>query len=669
MKHTARLLCTLLLTVLLPAALLARGGQGDLLPESWRRAWETPPAECRPLQIVHGADIRDQSRYYKESCGLGGVVCNVPFGDTYLRSAAEWQIFVEGVRAMLDNGLRVWIYDEDGYPSLAAGGGVLQADPSLQSLEMVYDRENPQHPFQVRPCYEFTHASNNFYAARKYPNPLDPRSTQQFIALTHQAYRDHLGPELFGRIEAFFSDEPSMMGLNLGQLRESVRKNVRVIDPLDPGKKNLPMISWAADLPERYRERYGQDLMAVISSLFSGDAEEDRVVRQQFWSLLADLDYRFYYKAIQEWLRTARLEHQGQGPVASGHGLREENPLCHVPLDGNKLLVSRGFDIPGLDQLSSDPAIWAEEAWMAVAFPASAAALQGQRRVMCEMSDFDQTIHGRAPANLAHMQAAAAWQMAFGVTDFNLYYTIVPGQEYPYRGEKEYQAYCTFVGRVNALLKPARPLRRVVLYYPIYDLQREYHPVAEKMDRTTQNERAVRLESSFTRWGGDLLQAQIPFTLADAASLEKAAVTAKGSLRLGDSEYSALVFPEGITLPGPLRQLVDQSRAAGVAVVLMPDSLRSPAPGALLQQTGRPAALSPADSTIAYGEFEREGRRIFILVNTGNAPYTGELRVERGRHAIVLDPAAGGLGEEQPIRHHAVPVQLPPLATRLLVTQ
>lgn len=58
-----------------------------------------------------------------------------------------------------------------------------------------------------------------------------------------------------------------MMGVNLGELREDVRKNVRVTDPTDPTKRNLPMVSWSPDLPGQYKARYGEELLPVVASL------------------------------------------------------------------------------------------------------------------------------------------------------------------------------------------------------------------------------------------------------------------------------------------------------------------------------------------------------------------------------------------------------------------
>ena len=654
-------------TAIFLLGLLISFTQPDVVPSGWRTSWESPSPKYRPLQIVHGADIRKKASYYKDTCGLGGVVCNVQFGDRYLKSEENWKVFVEGVKAMYDAGLRIWIYDEDGYPSLAAGGRVLEADPSLESLEMVYDKDDRQQSFKVRKCYEFVHASNNFYAARRYPNPLDPKATQKFIELTHQAYYKHLGPELYNKVAAFFTDEPSMMGCNLGQLREEVRKNVRVIDPLDPNKKNLPMISWANDLPEKYKARYGEDLMASIASVFTGTEEKDKVVRQKFWSLLAETDKDNYYKAIQGWLKATRDANQGKGPVSSGHGLCEESPTNHVPLDGNKLEVTSGFDIPGLDQLSSDPSIWEGSPWMAPTFPGSSAYLNGQRRVMCEMSDFDQTINGKQPVDLQHMQAATAWQMALGVTDFNLYYTPSYGKQFAYRQESQYKEYCNFVGRVNSLLAEAKPVRKTLLYYPIYDLQREFIPVAEKISWRTQNQQVATIETSFRQLGTNLLKSQIQFVLADYLYLEKAVVTANKTIRLGANEFTSLIFPKGITLPESVSKMVKQAKLAGVNVVFTEAYNETPSPEELRKLTGNRPVLSPEGSKIIYGEFLREGHRILMIVNTGDEAYSGAINFPEGHNYVELDPQTGTISESKKMATRSTSVRLIPLQTKLFV--
>ena len=636
----------------------------DGIPVTWQKAWSDPSADYRPLQMVHGADIRNKAAYYKDSCGLGGVVCNVPFGQNYLRSEAEWRVYVEGVKAMLNNGLRVWIYDEDGYPSLGAGGRVLEADSSLEALELVYD-SNSKNPFKVRPCYEFTHACNNFYVARRYPNPLNPKSTEKFIGLTHQAYLDHLGSQFYGDVEAFFTDEPSMMAVNLGELREDVRKSVRVTDSLDLKKKNLPMVSWDGELPAKYKAKYGKELMPVIGSLFTGNEEGDKVVRQNFWSLLAELDKNYYYDAIRDWCKATREKNGGKGPLSSGHGLREEDPANHVPLDGNKLLVTSGFDIPGLDQLNSDPSIWGGNSWMAVFFPNSSAVLNGQRRVMCEMSDFDQTLNGKGPASLQNMEAATAWQMAFGVTGFNLYYTITYGNQYPYRNETVYKEYCNFVGRVNAIVMEAVPVRKALLYYPIYDLQREYIPTAEKMRVKTQSALTNTLERSFSEMGANLLKGQTQFVLVDYSILGGASVNDNGTIRIGQNDYSSITFPKGVVFPAAVSELLKRASEKGVKLIFGDDFKDTPSPEKLSELAGNAAKLSPGCNTMAFGKFEREGTEIFLMVNTGKESYKGTLGIANGSRFVEMDPETGAVSTPRKIFEKLVTIELRPLQTKI----
>ncbi|UCC64004.1 MAG: hypothetical protein JSV36_02795, partial [Anaerolineae bacterium] len=84
--------------------------------------------------------------------GLGGIVCNVDFAD-YMASEEHWATLVRAVEAARDAGLVVWLYDEEGYPSGAAGGLVLKADPAFEALVLTYDPTRDE-PFVTRRAYE-----------------------------------------------------------------------------------------------------------------------------------------------------------------------------------------------------------------------------------------------------------------------------------------------------------------------------------------------------------------------------------------------------------------------------------------------------------------------------------------------------------------------------------
>jgi len=608
-------------------------------PAAWWQAWSNPSADLRPLQIVHGVPPRQATPAAMaavKAAGLGGIVCNVAFTD-YMASDEHWATLVHAVEACRQAGLVVWIYDEDGYPSGAAGGWVLKADPAFEALALVYDASRDD-PFSLRRAYEHTHASNNFYAARRYPNLIDDAAIQCFVAKTHEAYRRRVAPHFGKTIRAFFTDEPSLMPVNLGQLPEHVRKRVRVVDPLDASVKPLPGVPWCRDLPELYGQRYGQDIMPLRRSLFVGDSETDRKVRRQFWALIADLITERYFGRIQDWCRRHHV-------ASSGHTLWEEQVIHHVPLYGNALKALGRMDIPGMDMLSSDPSAVLHSGWLTASLPASAALLNGRRCVMTEVSDFSQRMAKRGPASLAWMQATAAWQAALGVTEFTSYYgsigRIVRGGSSGKQtsGDETCRAYCDYVGRLNALLRDARLDPDVLLYYPIYDLWAEYLPVADRLTLKSQSTRAQRIVRSFLQLGRRLLKAQISFALADHELLAAAKIR-DGRIAIGLRGFDAIVLPSGVALPASVTGVVDRFRAAGGSVMCDGDAARSVDLDALANRRSA-GHLRPACDHVVVGRFVRDGRRILLVVNVGGKPYAGRICPPGKERWWLADPASG----------------------------
>ena len=584
---------------------------GSLLPQSWQAEWENPGARMRPLQIVHGVDLTDPAQvlYFRDQCGLGGLVFNVG-GEGYVNNQANWDRFVKGAKNVDAAGLRMWIYDEDGYPSLEAGGIVLAENPELVSKELVWDKD-AEEPFYVRDCFEFTHSANNLAGVRRYPNPLEKAADDRFVELTHKRYKKELGDELYNKVEAFFTDEPSMMAVNIGPLPEEQLAKVTVFDPIDPEKKQLPILPWCSDLLDRYQERWGEDLSKHYSSLFTGDSPEDKKIRSQYWKLIGELFSERYFGTIHRWCQSAG------GPVASGHTLGEEDSILHVPTDGNKLKTLKEFDIPGLDLLTSDPETCRGWSWSTAAFPCSAARFIGQRRTMSEVSDIAECLLKDTLVPLDWMNATAAWQAAWGVTDFTLYYGIKGGDKFPYRNEASHKAYCDFVGRLNAILLDAQPVRPVLLYYPIETMQEEFLPSAENIHSAPQSAKLVTVMVSFNAIGQSLTCAQIPFTLIDGESI----------MELSDKQlagYTALIVPNSAEVP---QEAIDRLNSvwqdSGARVFYANDEHPYNAPDMLPEEVvcscAPRLALTAPSNAITEGVFCRDGRLIFQLTNLTDA--------------------------------------------------
>ncbi|MFV1963978.1 MAG: hypothetical protein ACC628_01040 [Pirellulaceae bacterium] len=661
--------------LLLSWLVVAKPALGQLAPEppaGWQEDWENPGPQHRPLQIVHGIDLQGRlpegieqmvagsqpgriaragMQHYGDR-GLGGLVCNVNFRD-YMTSEKNWKTLIAAVEACHQSGLIVWIYDEQGYPSGAAGGQVLRDNPAYEASELAYD-ESLEDPFMVRPAYEYTHASNNYYAARRYVNLIDDRAVGCFLEKTHEQYWQRLERFFGTTIQAAFTDEPSLIAVNIGQIPEEARKRVSVVDPVDPNVKCLPRVPWSYDLPERYRQRYGEELLEQRRSLFVGTSPEDRRVRRQFWSLISELVADRYFGALERWCEGHRI-------ASSGHSLWEEALLHHVPLEGNGLKVLGRMHIPGLDMLSSDPETVIHSGWLTAALPASAARLGGRRRVMTEVSDFSQKMGGQGPVGLAEMQATAAWQAAWDVTEFTLYYGLGD------RSADDYRAYCDFVGRLNAVLKEATPIPDVLLYYPIYDLWAEYVPVAESLKLDSQSPAARQLVASTLRLGQMLQRSQVPFTLIDHENLERADVQADGLLSIGGRRYESLVLPAGADLPQPAAAIVERFSQAGGRVLRDGVGDATNSTEALTAALRPETQIQPASPRIALGRFTRDGRDIVLVVNVGSQAYEGRLSVSAPGEWLSLDPATGAIDRADVHERGDTPLALGGRQSRILV--
>ncbi len=319
-----------------------------------------------------------------------------------------------------------------------------------------------------------------------------------------------------------------------------------------------------------------------------------------------------------------------------------------------------------------DEAAYEEEflgGWQAAVLPTSVAQLTGKRLVMCETGDFLQTLSGDDPATLQEMQTSTAWQMAWGVTEFALYYRISYGKEFPFRSESTHRDYCDFVGRINSIVREAKPEKSTLLYYPIFDMQQEYQPTASPAGFKTQNEKVEQIENSFNQLGISLSTSQIPFVLVDYLFLKKATITSKGTISIGANEYSSLVIPQGVILPPEIEVLVEKMKENGIEVLEADHNQSVDEFVALLNPLEK---IVPERNDIAFGKFSRSGHDIHLLVNSGTEVYSGQLTVQQKGNWSVMDPQTGGITQIKSTtikNRNAIPVDLRPNQTLIFVSK
>ncbi|MBK8859083.1 MAG: hypothetical protein IPN11_15810 [Opitutaceae bacterium] len=617
------------------------------------------PASCRPLQMIHGFDqwpeatdegMRERILALKQA-GLGGLVVNVSFKN-YLRDEAAWIHFKRGVLLAHQEGMRLWIYDEEGYPSGAAGGRVLEEAPSTEAQGLIRIVEPTGGiRYDVIRLYEGTHATENFYQKRPCINMLDPLGTATFLAVTHDRYAAVLEP-IAQYVEAFFTDEPALISAYIPKDRDY--------------PKTLP---WHARLPDEFMARMGYDLRPHLESLFVDTGGIDRKFRCDFYAVVAALCAETYFGGLREWCRR-------HGVASSGHLLGEESMAWQTVFNGEPYACYRQLDIPGIDMITSDPEkIMANEYFLVPKVAGSACRLQGSRRLMCEISDFF-GVMDQHHASIEQMQCTAGILFAGGVTDLCSYYTIAfkpEDEEKPGKfSVRTYRRYTDFVTRLNACFTRGTIETRVAVLYPIVALHAHFTPSTRSMYEPHVTPVVNNLDSTFTHLCRSLLQQQIDFDVVDETSMAGARVEGK-FLRLGERGYQVLILPPMDTIRVKTMETIAGFAEAGGAVVTHPLVPKYAAEGpendgrinaavSRIQASGSfayaddgatsigalvkarvPAGceLTPPSEHILCTVLNREGGTTYFLVNTSSNQYVGNCTVRSAGVSVLYDPATG----------------------------
>jgi hypothetical protein len=573
-----------------------------------------PAAETRILKIIHSwPDAAEQQETLIRQLtaqGFGGVVCNVSFTD-YLTSEDRWRDFIRAVKAAKAAGMALWLYDERGYPSGAAGGltlkghpewearGLLIADaasdgrPVLLSLppgklvlaaaypvadgkidaakavdltagvkEGRLTGDLPHGKWRVMAItedrlYEGTHASMSLGDKLPYINLLEAAPTARFLELTHQAYADHLGSDLGKFFASTFTDEPSLMSWFIRPMPYRV----------------LP---WGPSLSAEFRKRRGRALEPLLPMLVADAGPQGAKARCEFWQTVGELVSENYFGQIQTWCRA-------HGFASGGHLLMEEGLLHHVALYGDFFRCARRLDAPSIDCLTSIPA---EVPWFIARLLSSAADLEGRTLTMCETSDFGQVYRPAGDTRPARqvteeeIRGTCNRLMLGGINTITSYYT--------FQGltTEQLQRLNRWVGRCSTMLRGGHQVADVALLYPVESVWPRF---TSARSGPTDSPTAAQVESAYRLAADSLYAARRDFTYIDGRTLAEAKAQ-EGALIHGNLRWRVVVLPYADTLPlAAWENLARFVRSGGVAIALtaLPVNTLSEFPSARVRELAR----------------------------------------------------------------------------------
>lgn len=295
--------------------------------------------------------------------------------------------FMDAVRLCVetakDKGMLAWLYDEDRWPSGAAGGLVTK-DARWRARHLLFSPTPYESPMPSNTHVENTsraqaHRNNNgqrlaiyditldsngclaryeritegtsdnppagstrwyaylevatptdWFNGQTYVDTLNFKAIQRFIEVTHEQYKRVIGHEFGKSIPAIFTDEPQF-----------VHKQT-----LGPATEQRDLVMpFTDDLPETYDKTYGQDLLDVLPELF--------------WELpdgaVSVARYR-YHDHVCERFAVAFVDTVGRwcsenGIALTGHMMSEPTLSSQTCALGEVMRHYRAFHIPGIDIL------------------------------------------------------------------------------------------------------------------------------------------------------------------------------------------------------------------------------------------------------------------------------------------------------------------------------
>ncbi len=554
-----------------------------------------------------------------QKMGLGGFHMHVRSGmDTPYLSDEFMKLIHSCCNEAEKRKMLAWLYDEDRWPSGFAGGLVtknpeyriryllftptpyevdagdkvlhvneqavahktgngkllakydikLDGNGCLKEYKMLSDGENAENIAWY--AYMEYAVPSPRYNGQTYVDTMSKKAIEKFVEITHESYKREIGDKFGKSVPAIFTDEPQF----------THKTTLRFPDV--PGDVTLP---WTDDLPETFKEAYGEDLMAHLPELIWELPDKAvSTVRYHYHDHACERFSEALAKTLGDWC-------EENGIALTGHMMKEPALSSQTAAVGEVMRSLSFFQLPGIDML-------ADRYELTTAKQAQSVAHQYKREgVMSELYgvttwDFDfrgHKLHGD-------------WQAALGVTVRvpHLAWVSMQGEakrDYPasinYQSPwyKEYSYIENHFARVNTAMTRGKPVVRVGVIHPVESFWLRFGPSAQ-----TALAREA-LDTSFdnvTKW---LLYGSVDFDYISESLFPKQTKSNPSCpMKVGGMEYDVIVVPGCEIMRQTTYERLDSFRRKGGKVIFMGE-----APKFLdAVPSDKPARLANASTSIPF---------------------------------------------------------------------
>ena len=451
--------------------------------------------------------------------------------------------------------MKAYLYDEDRWPSGAAGGFVTKEKKYRQKRLILSQTEINALPYDRLDCepkligyydikfaengrllgysfnstndcgtrwyaYEIIAPKSGWYNGYTHVDAMQAEATDKFIQTTHMAYKRKIGGEFGKTVPAIFTDEPDYGKFNFKAFS------------LDGKDIEYP---WTSNFSQLFEDKYGENIIEKLPELIWQTNEIGfSLVRYRYFNLLTELFATAYCDKIGNW-----CDENGIGLV--GHVLNEPRLLSQTTSVGEAMRMYKTFTLPGIDMLCNAREFTTAKQAQSVAHQ------YGRIGTLSEMYgvtgwDFDFRGH----------KFQGDWQAALGVV-FRvphlswLYMKGSAKRDFPASigcqssWFQEYSYIENYFARLNTALTEGHPVVRLAVLHPIESVWCTAGVVECSETANTLDENFIKL----TEW---LLRGQIDFDFISESLLTEQTLDIDEKFGVGCMHYQAVLIPPIISI-------------------------------------------------------------------------------------------------------------------------
>ncbi len=522
--------------------------------------------------------------------GLGGFHMHVRTGMSTHYLSDEFMSLIKCCCEKADKEhMLAWLYDEDRWPSGAAGGLVTKDEEYrarcllmttvpcentdseaeiidsraeggregkgwlIACYDVILDEngllrdyklisENDEAEGTKWYAYIKIHAPSPWYNNQTYLDTLNPKAVKRFVEVTHERYKEVIGEHFGNVVPAIFTDEPQFT-------RKKVLANSTDKDDI--------LMPWTDDFADTYKAQYGENILASLPEIF-WELPDGKVslTRYHYHDHVSERFSEAFADVCGEWCRE-------NGIALTGHMMEEPSLHSQTAALGEAMRSYRGFDLPGIDMLcASFEFTTAKQAQSAV----HQFGREGMLSELYGVTGWDYDFRG--------YKLHGDWQACLGVTIRvpHLSWYAMGGEakrDYPasihYQSPwwEEFSYLEDHFARVNTAMTRGKPVVRVGIIHPVESFWLHWGP-NDKTALIREN-----MDAKFKNLADWLLKGSIDFNYISESLFPSLCENAAAPLKVGEMEYDAVIVPDCETLRATTLERLEAFADAGGKLIFL----------------------------------------------------------------------------------------------------